>query len=388
MKTRLLLGLIMISALLPVPVQALDYEEYINLDFLFSPEADFQQMELGRTYYFDVNVMNSGLNIEAGDVLDPLEPQVKFSGKLILFVSSTFRREGKFIEGSETVQYQHLVHSRDESYEVALPGVGGSNVLMFLREIDYGYDLEDVDLDEWVTLTIDASLYFKEYANVGGEMVYRFDEKITETHMKYYVTSPDKVDYVEAAIEAVGADLDEASERISAIEIELDTTLSVDLSYYDMQYSTMTSQFNDGDYLSALAGAEAYNSTWRGDLIDVMKGRVEEIRPIERLLEEKDEEIADLIASYTSQIEALEEDYEGQLSAQLEDYTQQVGELTAEKLRYQRLYLNSTALYDAEVDNLRGDLTALRANNMTYLLIIVAFLGVFFLMIYRMIRRR
>ena len=374
--------------MLPVPVQALDYEEYISLDFLFSPTADFQQMELGRTYYFDVSVMNSGLNIEEGDVLDPLESQVKFSGSLILFVSSTFRREGSFSQGGETVQYEHLVHSRDESYEVDFPGVGESNVLMFLREIDYGYDLEDVDLDEWVTLTIDASLYFKEYAVIGGETVYQFEEKITEAHMKYYVTSPDKVDYVEAAIDAVESDLTAASERISAIESDLGTTLSVDLTVYEEQYSTMRSQYDAGDYISALAGGEAYNSTWRGDLIEVMKQRVEDIRPIEQLLEAKDAEIADLNEYYTSQIEALEADYSEQLSTQLEDYVLQVSELTEEKGRYERLYLNSTALYDAEVDNLRADLSGLRSNNRVYLLLIVAFLGVFVMMIYRTLRRR
>jgi len=388
MKARLLILLILVSTILPVPVQALDYEEYISLDFVFSPSADFQQMELGRTYYFDVSVMNSGLNIEEDDVLDPLEPLVKFTGSLILFVSSTFRREGSFSQGGETIQYEHLVHSRDESYEVEFPGVGESNILMFLREIDYGYDLEDVDLDEWVTLTIDATLYFSEYAIVEGEIRYQIEEKITEAHMKYYVTSPDKVDYVEAAIDAVGADLAAASERISAIESDLGTTLSVDLSDYEAQYSTMRSDFDDGDYLSALAGAEAYNSTWRGDFIEVMKQRVEEIRPIERLLEEKDAEIVDLQAYYTNQIEALETDYSDQLSTQLEDYVLQVGELTEEKQRYERLYLNSTALYDAEVDNLRADLSTLRSNNRVYLLIIVAFLGVFFMMIYRTIRRR
>ena len=388
MKPRLLILLILVSAWLPVPVQALDYKEYITLDFTFSPEAYYQQMELGRTYYFDVSVKNSGLNIEAGDVLDPLEPQVKFSGKLILFVSSTFRREGGFSKGDETVQYQHLVHSRDESYEVGFPDVGRSNVLMFLREIDYGYDQEDVDLDEWVTLTIDASLYFKEYAEVGGQKVYQFEEKITEAHMKYYVTSPDKVDYVEAAIDLVGADLAAASERISAIESDLSTTLSVDLSDYEAQYSTMTSQYDDGDYISALAGAEAYNSTWRGDLIEVMKQRVEGIRPIEQLLEDKDAEIADLQEYYTSQIEALEADYSEQLSTQLEDYVLQVSELTDVKESYKRLYLNSTALYDAEVDNLRADLSGLRSNNLVYLLIIVAFIGVFIVMIWRKIRRR
>jgi hypothetical protein len=374
--------------MLSVPVQALDYEEYISLDFLFSPAADFQQMELGRTYYFDVSVMNSGLNIEEGDALNPLEPQVRFSGSLILFVSSTFRREGSFSQGDETVQYQHLVHSRDESYEVEFPGVGESNVLMFLREIDYGYDLEDVDLDEWVTLTIDASLYFKEYAVVGGETIYQFEEKITEAHMKYYVTSPDKVDYVEAAIDAVEADLVAASERISAIESDLSSTLSVDLTDYEAQYSTMRFQYDADDYISALAGAQAYNSTWRGDLIEVMKQRVEEIRPIEQLLEDKDAEIADLHEYYTSQIEALEAEYSEQLSTQLEDYVLQVSELTEDKERYERLYLNSTALYDAEVDNLRVDLSTVRSNNRAYLLIIVAFLGVFFIMIYRTLRRR
>jgi len=388
MKARFLILLILVSALLPVPVQALDYEEYISLDFLFSPAADFQQMELGRTYYFDVSVMNSGLNIQEGDALNPLEPQVKFSGSLILFVSSTFRREGSFTKGDETVQYEHLVHSRDESYEVEFPGVGESNVLMFLREIDYGYDLEDVDLDEWVTLTIDASLYFKEYAVVGGETVYRFEEKITEAHMKYYVTSPDKVDYVEAAIDAVEADLTAASERISAIESDLGTTLSVDLTDYDVQYSTMRSRYDAGDYISALAGAKAYNSTWRGDLIEVMKQRVEEIRPIEQLLEEKGAEIADLHEYYTSQIETLEAECSEQLSTELEDYALQVSELTEDKERYERLYLNSTALYDAEVDNLRADLSAVRSNNRVYLLIIVAFLGVFVMMVYRTIRRR
>ena len=388
MKTRLLVLLILISALLPVPVQALDYEEYITLDFLFSPAADFQQMELGRTYYFDVKVMNGGLNIQEGDALNQLEPQIKFSGSLILLVSSTFRREGSFSQGGETVQYQHLVSSRDESYEVDLPGVGESNVLMFLREIDYGYDLEDVDLDEWVTLTIDASLYFKEYAEVGGQKVYQFEEKITEAHMKYYVTSPDKVDFVEAAIDVVEADLIAASERISAIESYLSTTLSVDLTDYEAQYSTMRSHFDAGDYISALAGAEAYNSTWRGDLIEVMKQRVEDIRPIEQLLEDKDAEIADLQEYYTSQIEALEADYSEQLSTQLEDYVLQVSELTEDKQRYERLYLNSTALYDAEVDNLRADLSGLRSNNRVYLLIIVAFLGVFVMMIYRTLRRR
>jgi hypothetical protein len=345
-------------------------------------------MELGRTYYFDVSVMNSGLNIEEGDALNPLEPQVRFSGSLILFVSSTFRREGSFSQGDETVQYEHLVHSRDESYEVEFPGVGESNVLMFLREIDYGYDLEDVDLDEWVTLTIDASLYFKEEAEVGGETIYRFEEKITEAHMKYYVTSPDKVDYVEATIDAVEADLAAASARISAIESDLGTTLSVDLTDYEEQYSAMRSHFNAEDYISALAGAEAYNSTWRGDLIEVMKQRVEEIRPIEQLLEDKDSEIADLHEYYTSQIEALEAEYSEQLSTQLEDYVLQVSELTEDKERYERLYLNSTALYDAEVDNLRVDLSTVRSNNRAYLLIIVAFLGVFFIMIYRTLRRR
>ncbi|NQT07475.1 hypothetical protein HQ586_00210 [Candidatus Bathyarchaeota archaeon] len=388
MRARLLILLILISALLPVPVQALDYEEYISLDFLFSPAADFQQMELGRTYYFDVSVMNSGLNIEEGDVLDPLESQVKFSGSLILFVSSTFRREGSFTKGDETVQYQHWVHSRDESYEVDFPGVGESNVLMFLREIDYGYDLEDVDLDEWVTLTIDASLYFKEYAVVGGETIYQFEEKITEAHMKYYVTSPDKADYVDAAIDLVGADLAAASERISAIESDLGTTLSVDLSDYEAQYSTMRSQYDAGDYISALAEAEAYNSTWRGDLIEVMKQRVEEIRPIERLLEEKDAEIADLNGYYASQIEALEDEYSEQLSTELENYVLQVSELTEEKGRLEGLYLNSTALYEAEVDDLRADLSAVRSNNRIYLLLIVAFLGVFIMLIWRIIRRR
>jgi len=388
MKTRLLILLILVLALLPVPVQALDYEEYISLDFLFSPPADFQQMELGRTYYFDVSVKNSGLNIEEGDALNQLEPQVKFTGSLILFVSSTFRREGSFTEGGETVQYQHLVHSRDESYEVDFPGVGESNVLMFLREIDYGYDLEDVDLDEWVTLTIDTSLYFKEYAVVGGETIYQFEEKITEAHMKYYVTSPDKVDYVEAAVDLGGADLAAASERISAIESDLGTTLTVDLSDYEEQYSMMRSQFNASDYISALTGAEAYNSTWRGDLIEVMQQRVEDIRPIEQLLEAKDVEIADLNEYYTSQVEALEADYSEQLSTQLEDYVLQISELMEEKQRYERLYLNSTALYDAEVDNLRADLSAVRSNNRAYLLIIVAFLGVFILMIYRTLRRR
>jgi hypothetical protein len=366
----------------------LDYEEYISLDFLFSPAADFQQMELGRTYYFDVSVRNSGLNIEEDDVLDPFEPQVKFSGSLILFVSSTFRREGSFTQGDETVQYQHYVHSRDESYEVDFPSVGESNILMFLREIDYGYDLEDVDLDEWVTLTIDASLYFKEYAIVGGETIYQFEEKITEAHMKYYVTSPDKVDYVEAAIDLVGADLAAASERISAIESDLSTTLTVDLSDYEAQYSTMTSQYDAGDYISALAEAEAYNSTWRGDLIEVMKLRVEEIRPIERLLEEKDAEIADLHVYYMSEIEALEDEYSEQLSTELEDYVLQVVELTEEKGRLEGLYLNSTALYEAEVDDLRADLSAVRSNNRTYLLIIVAFLGLSFMIIYRILRRR
>jgi hypothetical protein len=388
MKARFLILLILVSALLPVPVQALDYEEYISLDFVFSPAADFQQMELGRTYYFDVSVMNSGLNIEEGDALNPLEPQVKFSGSLILFVSSTFRREGSFTKGDETVQYEHLVHSRDESYEVEFPGVGESNVLMFLREIDYGYDLEDVDLDEWVTLTIDASLYFKEYAEVEGETMYQIDKKITEAHMEYYVTSPDKVGYVKAAIDAVEADLAAASERISAIESDLGTTLSVDLSDYEAQYSTMRSQYDAGDYISALAGAKAYNSTWRGDLIEVMKQRVEEIRPIEQLLEDKDVEIADLHEYYTSQIDALEAEYSEQLSTELEDYVLQVSELTEDKERYERLYLNSTALYDAEVDNLRADLSAVRSNNRVYLLIIVAFLGVFVMMVYRTLRRR
>jgi hypothetical protein len=388
MKTRLLVLLILISVTFPVPVQALDYEAYISLDFLFWPAADFQQMELGETYYFDVSVMNGGLNVREGDALNSLEPQVKFDGKLILFVSSTFRREGSYSQGGEVVQYQHLVHSRDESYEVVFPGVGGSNTLMFLREIDYGYDLEDVDLDEWVTLTIDASLYFKEYALVGGQKVYRFDKKITEAHMKYYVTSPDKVDYVEAAIDAVGADLAAASERISAIESDLGTTLSVDLTDYEAQYSAMRSHFYEHNYLSALAGAEAYNSTWRGDLIEVMKLRVEVIRPIEQLLEEKDAEIDDLHEYYMNQIEALEADHSEQLSTQLEEYILQVSELTKEKQRYERLYLNSTALYDAEVDNLRADLSAVRSSNSVYLLIIVAFLGVFFMMIYRIIRRR
>lgn len=119
-----------------------------------------------------------------------------------------------------------------------------------------------------------------------------------------------------------------------------------------------------------------------------MKQRVEEIRPIEQLLEDKDAEIADLHEYYTSQIEALETDYSEQLSTELEDYVLQVSELTEDKERYERLYLNSTALYDAEVDNLRANLSAVRSNNRAYLLIIVAFLGVFFMMIYRTLRRR
>jgi len=65
-----------------------------------------------------------------------------------------------------------------------------------------------------------------------------------------------------------------------------------------------------------------------------------------------------------------------------------VSELTDVKESYKRLYLNSTALYDAEVDNLRADLSGLRSNNLVYLLIIVAFIGVFIVMIWRKIRRR
>jgi len=375
MRTRLLPVMIICLCVFSFAVPVGAEGSGVEIGYVFSPTITFNQMQLGETYVFSVNVKNMDMTLKEGDLLEPTS--YMFSGDLILDVSYSFFREGAYEQGDEKVSYNQTLTSWDESYEVDLPSIGGTGTRWFSQDAEYGYDGVSADVDEWVTFNIYVQVFLEQYRIVSGQRKYYIGDLVAEANDVFYVVDGGKVDYIEAEIAQVELDVAAMKETVSTLESAFDETLDVDFSDLEAHYDSMKALFDGGDYVSALAQREVYSSTWREALNQALKERIVELKPYEEQQLDVLEELEKQRVDYEAELAAVSADYEGQLSELQEDYQQ-----------LETDHENSTETYESEMALLNEELATVKYNNLLYLGGVAGLALLLVLLLVRMFRGR
>ena len=375
MRTRLLPVMIICLCVFSFAVPVGAEGSGVEIGYVFSPTITFNQMQLGETYVFSVNVKNMDMTLKEGDLLEPTS--YMFSGDLILDVSYSFFREGAYEQGDEKVSYNQTLTSWDESYEVDLPSIGGTGTRWFSQDAEYGYDGVSADVDEWVTFNIYVQVFLEQYRIVSGQRKYYIGDLVAEANDVFYVVDGGKVDYIEAEIAQVELDVAAMKETVSTLESAFDETLDVDFSDLEAHYDSMKALFDGGDYVSALAQREVYSSTWREALNQALKERIVELKPYEEQQLDVLEELEKQRVDYEAELAAVSADYEGQLSELQEDYQQ-----------LETDHESSTETYESEMALLNEELATVKYNNLLYLGGVAGLALLLVLLLVRMFRGR
>jgi len=347
MKTPFLILLLMLAlGAGTATVNAQVEEAPIQVSIDFTPETNYSQMVFGESYLFDVRIENIDLDLRIGEVTDPVL-KFRFSGNLVAYISFTVGKEGSYQMGGESLSYVIPLEAWEDSYDIFLPDVGEANTLAFSYLSNRGYDAR-VMLDDWVTFTIDVHVYLWEYREVEDEIRYHLGALVGETSLKFYVTSPEKIEYIVTVFNQMGAEIIEAREAEIDLEEEIGIPIDVDLTSYEDIYWEMGDLIGDRNYVSAMELYSEYKPTWRDDIIIGLKGKVEELQPLE-----------EIVANYSTQFANLGEAYQ---------------ELQGE-------YENFTAAQVAEVTELNQQLSSARTNSRLYLFGVVV-LGAASIIIY------
>ena len=298
MKTRLLF-LIALLSLGSLGVMALGQvpEDSVSLEIVTTPEPAFSQIEYGESYQLDLVVNNLNFDIEEDDFIDS-DRIFRFSGNLMLYISFTVSKEGVLHVGPSSRSYVTDLEKGETNYDdIAMPEIGGSIALPFQYGNTRGYDSR-VGVDEWVTFTVNAQLYVKQYRESNGEKMPWLGELVGEQTLKFYVISPSKVNYVGDVLDAVDWDLTQVRAAIAEVEGQLGESLNVDLRGLEALQTAMGTAIEEGDYVTAMGLYEGYEPAWRDDLEEKLLAEAEEKQTLESALEDASDQLGDLTQSF------------------------------------------------------------------------------------------
>lgn len=357
MKRLLTLLLLLSCCLYSVPANAQDDEEKIRISFEFSPQPEHIQLWDDRSYVISVAVRNQDLTVKEGEAYDPDEPLYLFSGELIIEVVETLRKEGSYLQEGGSESYNHTIERTQEVFNEPLPSKGRSLKKYFSFESEYRYDGATVDLDEWMTYSVDVYVNIEEYREIPGDRRYYVGDQLGEAHVRYNVMGGEKEGYVHGALEALGEQVEDVEGSIEKVEAATHEEVDLDLNAYQELLATMMAQVDAGDYVSAMETYLLYDPDWRDALIDALLDEIDDLGDQRRLLEQQTEGLEEQIQDLADEIAALESDYE-----------------------------SATSAYETEKEQLQSEVNAARGSSQIYLFSTVALVVVLIYLLYRIFR--
>jgi hypothetical protein len=354
----LILALLLLTCLIPVVVPVHGETEDIRITISFSPQTEHMQLRDDMSYIFTVSVRNKNTPLEEGDVIDPDRPHYLFSGDVIVEVVQTLRLVGGYTLGETIVEYNNTLDASIDLLDEALPDEGKSFNDYFAFESEVSYDSVTVDLDEWITLTLDVYVNLEEYRIVSGARKYYVGERIGEAHEVYYIVGGEKEGYVRTVMNVLEEEIQKVTSTRTMVEAAVGDELGLDLSVYEGIFDAMKANVDAGDYVSAMNDYASYDPAWKDALVNALLYRI-------TLLED------DITTTHT-ELESLTELYQ-QLSTD-------AAILTTE-------YENITATYMTENEALKVRLSSATTNTYIYQLVIVVLLVASVYIVVRFMRR-
>jgi archaellum component FlaC len=357
MKRLLTLLLLLSCCLYSVPANAQDDGEKIRITFEFSPQPEHMQLWDDRSYVISVAVRNQDLTVKEGEAFDSDEPLYLFSGELIIEVVETLRKEGSYLQEGGSASYNHTIERTQDVFNEPLPSKGRSLKKYFSFESAHRYDGATVDLDEWMTYSVDVYVNIEEYREVPGDRRYYVGDLLGEAHVRYNVMGGEKEGYVRGALEALEEQVEDVEGSLEKVEAATREDVDLDLTAYQGLLATMTAQVDAGDYVSAMETYSLYDPSWRDALIDALLDEIDYLGDQRRLLEQQMEGLEEQIQSLADEIAALESDYE-----------------------------SATSAYETEKEQLQSEVNAARGGSQIYLFSTAALAVVLIYLLYRMFR--
>ena len=341
----LLPALLLLTCLIQVAVPVYGETEDLRITVSFSPQAEHMQLRDDVSYIFTLSVRNQNLPLEEGDVLDPDRAHYMFSGDVIVEVVQTLRRIGSYALGGTVVEYNYTLDASTALFDEALPVEGKSFKDYFGFESEATYDSLTVDLDEWITLTIDVYVNLEEYRIVSGARKFYVGERIGETHEVYYIVGGEKEGYVRTVMNALEEEIREVTSTRTMVEAAVGDDLGFDLSVYEDIFDAMKANVDAGDYVSAMNDYASYDPAWKGTLVNALLYRI-----------------------------TLLEDDTATANTALEDLTELYQQLSMDTVALTTEYENITANYMTENEALKARLSSATTNTYVYQLVIVVLL--------------
>lgn len=367
MKTASLVLLVISLCITGLPVHALGDD--IQIEIRITPRPGHDQLDYGETYVFDVKVANLGLDLDEDEPVDPDKPLFKFSGDLVVLISYEVGKQGSYEIGGESVPFNHTLERWDESHNIELPRIDRSKTITFIHRMSTGYDGE-ADMDEWVTFSLDVHVYVEEYWEVSGEKKYHLGDPVDEAHLKLYVVSDEKKDFVADALKMLYDEITGAKFAISIIEEELGEELDANVSNLDAAYLAMKAHFDDGDYVSAMAEYSGVERTWKDDVIASLQQLVEDKQEKIDLQEAQIDSLEVQFSDLTEELDSLRAEHENQAGADADRIEQLEEQL------------------EAKEEQLNAEILSLQSTNRLYLFAVIAVTIVFALIVVRYFIKR
>lgn len=341
----LLPALLLLTCLIQVAVPVHGETEDLRITVSFSPQTEHMQLRDDVSYIFTVSVRNQNLPLEEGDVIDPDRSHYMFSGDVIVEVVQTLRRLGGYALGGTVVEYNYTMVASIDLFDETLPDVGKSFKDYFAFESEASYDSVTVDLDEWITLTINVYVNLEEYRTVSGARKYYVGERIGEAHEVYYIIGGEKEGYVRTVMNALEEEIQEVTSTRTMVEAAVGDDLGFDLSVYEDIFDAMKANVDTGDYVSAMNDYASYDPAWKDTLVNALLYRI-------TLL------VDDIATAHT----------------ELEDLTELYQQLSMDTAALTTEYENITANYMTENEALKARLSSSTTNTYVYQLVIVVLL--------------
>jgi len=244
--------------LLGRPVVVTAENALIDLEVGIYPDAPYDQIMSGDTYFFNVSLGNNGLEIERGG--ETGEPGMRYTGRLVVEGKWTWTGKGSYHFGPSGTWYSGVVNLWSEDLVVDPPPVGEACGVIFNHT--FLMDPYEFGVMPYENLEVEfrATVYPEVYNESIGEAQNMKGEPIRDASHVYHLIDEDKIDYV-------GGKLMDLEDDVSGLGTLPQTWTNLNEGRYLEVLETTRDQFESGDYVSALKTYQDYDNKMRVQLI-------------------------------------------------------------------------------------------------------------------------
>lgn len=212
-----------------------------------TPEPYLKQLTSGDRCRFNVTVLNLGVDIHEGQIVNASIPNVKYSGNFTLETTFELRKQGRLFYNGQSVSYITSLNNTqiDNYYSLRIPPINGTFSNVYSYNLTKGYEIFGVRPDEDMVLYFRVNLFTQTYNEANGTHQLQVGNKIKTLRTDYYIIDFVKREYLK------GKFLD-IKDEIGKLKNINSGQVQIGKDYFNNIVNNINSTITRGDYVNAL----------------------------------------------------------------------------------------------------------------------------------------